>query len=92
MVVMLCWATMRKAEITGPEEMGLALQDEIRRTDESRCDHRLYGVLLVAQALSCRELARLLGDAPRTVAYWVRRFEEEGLAGLAEGERLRASV
>ena len=78
---------MRKAEITDPEEMVLALQDEIRRTDESRYDHRLHGVLLVAQGLSCREVARLLGDAPRTVAYWVRRFEEEGLAGLAEGER-----
>ena len=78
---------MRKAEITDPEEMVLALQDEIRRTEESRYDHRLHGVLLVAQGLSCREVARLLGDAPRTVAYWVRRFEEEGLAGLAEGER-----
>ena len=78
---------MRKAKITDPEEMVLALQDEIRRSDESRYDHRLHGVLLVAQGLSCREVSRLLGDAPRTVAYWVSRFEDEGLAGLAEGER-----
>ena len=28
-----------------------------------------------------------MGDAPRTVACWVRRFEEEALAGLVEGER-----
>jgi len=28
-----------------------------------------------------------LGDAPRTVEYWVRRFELKGLAGLQEGER-----
>jgi len=28
-----------------------------------------------------------LGDAPRTVEYWVRRFEEKGLTGLVEGER-----
>ncbi len=47
----------------------LALQDEIRRTEESRYDHRLHGLLLVAQGLSCREVARLLGDAPGTVAY-----------------------
>lgn len=78
---------MRKAKITDAEEMVLALQDEIRRTDESRYDHRLHGVLLVAQGLSCREVARLLGDAPRTVAYWVQRFEDEGLAGLTEVER-----
>ncbi|MCE5334597.1 MAG: helix-turn-helix domain-containing protein [Desulfobacteraceae bacterium] len=78
---------MRKAKITDAEEMAFALQDEIRRTDESRYDHRLHGVLLVAQGLSCREVARLFGDAPRTVAYWVRRFEEGGFAGLAEGER-----
>ena len=54
---------------------------------KSRYDHRSHGVLLVAQGLSCREVAKLLGDAPRTVAYCVRQFEEEGLAGLAEGER-----
>lgn len=29
----------------------------------------------------------MLGDAPRTVEYWVRRFEQQGLAGLTEGER-----
>lgn len=26
----------------------------------------------------------MLGDAPRTVAYWVRRFEREGFAGLVD--------
>jgi len=78
---------MRRAKLSDREEVVLALQDEIRRTDESRYDHRLHGVLLVAQGLSCRDVAKLLGDAPRTVAYWVRQFEDEGLAGLAEGER-----
>ena len=33
------------------------------------------------------EVARLLGDAPRSVEYWVRRFQQQGLAGLREGER-----
>jgi transposase len=37
--------------------------------------------------MTCPEVARLLGDAPRAVEYWVRRFENEGLAGLLEGER-----
>jgi transposase len=47
----------------------------------------LHGLLLVAQGMSGLEVARLLGDAPRTVQYWVRRFEQDGLAGLLEGER-----
>jgi transposase len=64
-----------------------ALQEEIRRSQEARYDHRLHGILLVAQGLSCREVAGLLGDAHSTVAYWVRRYEEEGLAGLVDGDR-----
>jgi transposase len=78
---------MKRVHIAERENVVLALQDEIRRSDESRYDHRLHGMLLVAQGMSCTEVARLLGDAPRTVAYWVRRFEDEGLAGLCEGDR-----
>jgi len=37
--------------------------------------------------MTCPEVARLLGDAPRSVEYWVHRYEERGLAGLTEGER-----
>src|SRR5436305_14343665 len=52
-----------------------------------RSDHRLHGVLLVAQGMTCPEVSRRLGDAPRSVEYWVRRFEERGLGGLVEGQR-----
>src|SRR6202162_3818458 len=65
----------------------LGLQQEIQRSEESRYDHRLHGVLLVAEGLTCPEVANLLGDAPRTVEYWVHRFDAHGFAGLAEGER-----
>jgi transposase len=78
---------MKPLQISDAETMILALQDEIRRSDESRYDHRLHGVLLVAHGISCREAAGVLGDAPRTVENWVHRFEERGLAGLTEGER-----
>lgn len=67
--------------------MILALQDEIRRSEQSRYDHRLHGVLLVAQGMTCPQVGSILGDAPRSVEYWVRRFEERGFAGLIEGER-----
>jgi len=40
--------------------MVLGLQDEIRRSEESRYDHRLHGVLLVAQGLTCPQVSRLL--------------------------------
>ena len=59
----------------------LGLQQEIQRSG-SRYDHRLHGVLLVAQGMTCPEVARLLGDAPRSVENWVHRFDQQGLAGL----------
>ena len=70
---------MRPLTVADAENVILALQDEIRRSDEPWYDHRLRGLLLVA--------SRGLGDSPRTVQYWVRRFHEESLAGLAEGDR-----
>jgi len=78
---------MKALTISDQENMILALQDEIRRNDASRYDHRLHGVLLVAQGMTCPKVAQVLGDSPRTVVNWVRRFETEGLAGLSEGER-----
>ena len=78
---------MRPLRIADADTIVLGLQDEIRRSEESRYDHRLHGVLLVAQGMTCPEVSRLLGDATRSVQYWVRRFEERGLAGLVEGER-----
>lgn len=78
---------MKPLKIKDAETVILGLQDEIRRSEESRYDHRLHGVLLGAQGLSCHRVSALLGDAPRTVAYWVSRFEQEGLSGLAESER-----
>jgi transposase len=78
---------MKKIHISDAETVILILQDEIRRSYESRYDHRLHAVLMVAQGMSCRKVAKLLGDSPRTVAYWANRFEAEGLSGLADAYR-----
>ncbi len=75
---------MRALTVTDSEEMILVLQDEIRRSDQSRYDHRLHGVLLVAQGMSAHQVAGYLGDSPRTVQYWVKQLNEEGLGGLTE--------
>ena len=55
---------MRPLRIADADSIILGLQDEIRRSQDSRYDHRLHGVLLVAQGMTCPEVARLLGDAP----------------------------
>ncbi len=67
--------------------MILALHDEIARSEESRYDHRLHGVPLSAQGVSCYRIADWLGQHPTTVERWVRQFEARGLSGLREGER-----
>jgi len=78
---------MKSVTIADAENVIIGLQDEIRRSEESRYDHRWHGVLLVAHGMNCCQVADLLGDAPRTVAYWADRVEEQGLAGLQEGSR-----
>jgi transposase len=78
---------MKALTISDKDNMIMALHDEIRRNESSRYDHRLHGVLLVAQGMTCPRVAQLLGDSHRTVVNWVQRFESNGLAGLAEGER-----
>ena len=78
---------MRKLQIEDAEVMQLAIRQEIGRSEESRYDHRLHGLLLVAAGQSCTEVAQLFGENATTVQRWVRRFEETGLAGLRDGER-----
>jgi len=78
---------MRRLEIADPEVMRIAIQQEIARSDESRYDHRLHGLLLVTGGQSCQQVAELFGEDRRTVQRWVRRFETHGLEGMREGDR-----
>jgi transposase len=78
---------MRKLAISDAGIMRLALQQEIARSEESRYDHRLHGVLLVSHGISCYQVAEWLGQDPRTIQRWVKRFEIRGFAGLQEGQR-----
>ena len=78
---------MRKLQIEDAEIMRIAIQQEIGRSEESRYDHRLHGLLLVTAGQSCCEVAELFGEDGTTVQRWVRRFEEGGLDALREGER-----
>ena len=78
---------MRRLEIRDADIMRIALQQEILRSEESRYDHRLHGVLLCCSGFSCYEVAAIFDQSPRTVEYWVERFEGSGLAGLEERPR-----
>ncbi|MBW1681714.1 MAG: IS630 family transposase [Deltaproteobacteria bacterium] len=78
---------MKKLQIEDAEIMRLAVQDEILRSEESRYDHRLHGILLVCSGLSCTQVAEIFGHSRRTIQYWVKRFEQSGFAGLQEGQR-----
>lgn len=78
---------MRRLEIADAEVRRIALQQEIERSEESRYNHRLHGVLLVCAGQSCQEVATLFAEDRRTVQRWVTRFERDGFDGLREGER-----
>lgn len=78
---------MRRLEIAQAETLRIAIQQEIGRSQESRYDHRLHGLLLVANGQSCQQVAELFGEDPRTVQRWVKKFEAQGLDGLREGAR-----
>jgi transposase len=78
---------MRKLEIADADIMRLAIQQEIARSDESRYDHRLHGLLLITGGYNCQQVAALFGEDRRTVQRWVTRFETHGLTGLRDGVR-----
>ena len=78
---------MRRLEIKETDIMQIAVQQEILRSEESRYDHRLHGILMICNGFSCNEVADIFGHSPRTVQYWVHRFEESGFAGLEETPR-----
>jgi transposase len=77
---------MRPLTISNPDLI-LGLQDEIRRSDEARYDHRLHAVLLVSQGMTCPDVALKLGDSVRTVENWVNGFENDGFSALSDKPR-----
>jgi transposase len=76
---------VKKVKIPDAEIFKAAIQEEISRTPEGRYFHRLHAVLQVLSGASSRDTARLYGDSPRAVAYWVQRLTSDGLSGLLDG-------
>lgn len=78
---------MRKLQVRDAVVMSEAIRQEITRSEESRYEHRLHGVLMVAQGMNCHEVGRWLGEHSTTVQRWASRFETRGFAGRSFGER-----
>src|SRR5215218_3870125 len=71
----------------GPDERA-ELEARLRApTSEQRHVFRARIVLMAAEGLSTRAIARDLGTMPRTVSHWRIRFAEEGLSGLDDRPR-----
>nr|WP_319537589.1 winged helix-turn-helix domain-containing protein [uncultured Methanospirillum sp.] len=75
---------MRRLTVINAQSMVNLLQNEIHRNDESRYDHRLHGVLLVALGYSCSESAKMLGHTVTTIENWVNRFNKGGFNSLRD--------
>lgn len=78
---------MKKLKIKNADIMRVAIQQEIICSEEARYDHRLHGVLLISQGMSCYKVAQYLGQDSTTVQRWVNRFNHNGFAGLQDVER-----
>jgi transposase len=66
------------------KQMICALRGASKR---ERVLHRLHSVILVLNGLSCSEAGRVYGDSARSVAYWMKRYEQNGISGLEEEQR-----
>ncbi len=78
---------MRKLTVSNAKRKEKIVWKEIMRSKEARYGHRLHGVLSLCRGLNCYESAAVWGSSPRSLEYWVRRFEEKGLMGLREKKR-----
>jgi transposase len=78
---------MRQLVIKEPVLMQIAIQQEIQRSEESRYDHKLHGVLLIANGYDSYRVGDVFGQSPTTIQRWVKKFNESGFAGLRDSER-----
>jgi transposase len=78
---------MEKVTFENCHAVVLELQACLHRSKDSQYEHKLHAVLLVAQGLSCRKVARLFADTSGAVERWVKRFRVAGLSGLRLKER-----
>jgi len=83
---------MRKLQIMDAEVMRIAIPQAIGRSDDSHYDHRLHGVLLVANGQSCGAVADLFGEDARHSAALGAALREWRFRGPARGRTHRPAT
>ena len=78
---------MERLKIRNASTMVNLIQDEIHRNNDSRYDHRLHGILLVAKGHTCSSVADLLDHSVTTIENWVNRFNNGGFQALLDEPR-----
>jgi transposase len=79
--------TMKRIEINNAKEAKEIIKAEIKKTNEGRFQHRLHSILLICEGRRCAEIATLFKDGLRTIQYWAKRFNEDGINGLRDAVR-----
>ena len=79
---------MKQLILKDAELMNIAIMQEIHRSDESKYDHRLHGLLLISNGYDSYKVAEMFGQNATSVQRWVKKFNESGFSGLREGERV----
>jgi transposase len=67
---------MKQLSVKDAVLMQIAIQEEIQRSEESRYDHKLHGVLLVANGYDSYQVAEMFGQNPTTIQRWVKKFNK----------------
>jgi len=78
---------MKQLQLQDSDMMHIAIQQEIQRSEESKYDHRLHGLLLIANGYDSYKVAEMFGQNATTVHRWIKKFNESGFSGIREGER-----
>ena len=79
---------MKQLTLKDAEIMSIAILEEIHRSEESKYDHRLHGLLLISNGYDSYKVAEMFNQNPTTVQRWVKKFNQSGFSGLREGERV----
>src|SRR5689334_15824242 len=73
--------------VTRKEPGAVELRREAARCRDARAARRMLALALVLEGASRAEAARAAGMDRQTLRDWVRRYNEEGLAGLRDRRR-----
>ncbi len=78
---------MKPLSITNVETLSDTLREELRHSAHARYVNRLCCLLFAACGHHSYEVARCLGESPRSLERWIHKYQEEGIEGLKDHAR-----